>query len=149
MPKPDQTELSWFRKAAEKVVREQKNFLLVLDELGIDGFRPAEADEVYRSKAFQTVLRQERLRYANELASDPQLSKNTAIGMMLLAIQKLFDEGEWDKALEGVQKLSKLTGWQGSENVTVFADLRGKDIEDLKRQIESRTSKGTSQKSLN
>ena len=150
MSKSDQTELIWFRKAAEKVVREQKNFLLVLDELKIDGMRPQEADEVFRSKAFQTVLRQERLRYANELASDPQLSKNTAIGMMLIAIQKLFEEGEWDKALEGVTKLSKLTGWQGSDTqVAVFADLKGKDIEQLRKQIESGTGKGKTSESLN
>jgi len=140
--KSDQTELIWFRKAAEKVVREQKNFLLVLDELKIDGMRPQEADEVFRSKAFQTVLRQERLRYANELASDPQLSKNTAIGMMLIAIQKLFEEGEWDKALEGVTKLSKLTGWQGAEaSVNVFTELTGKDLDAIKAEMRSKTEK--------
>lgn len=117
--------------------------LLVLDELEIDGLRPQEADEIYRSKAFQTVLRQERLRYVNEIASDPQLSKNTAIGMMLLGIQNLIAEGEWDKAIEGVKKLSQLTGWQGAEtNVNVFADLKGKDFEDLKRQFEQRTGAG-------
>lgn len=150
MSKTDQPELIWFRKAAEKVAREGKSFLHVLDEMKIDGMRPQEADELYRSKSFQTVLRAERHRYANELANDPQFSKNTAIGMMMIAIQKLMEEGEWDKALEGITKLSKLTGWQGMDTqVAVFGDLKGKEFEQLRKDIESRVSTGKAPKSLN
>lgn len=145
-----EAELPWYRKAAKKIIRENKNFLLVLDELEISGFTSQELKKLYETDGFQTVLRQERLKYANEIAADPQLSKNTAIGMMLLAIQKLFEDGEWDKALEGVKKLSQLAGWQGTDgNVTVFADLKGKEIDELRKQIESRVSEGTNRKIVN
>ena len=136
-------EPTWYRKAAQKVVREGKNILLVVDELGIDGLTSREVEEIYKSNTFQAILRNERLRYAAEYAKDPALSKDAAVGMMLQAIDKLMAEGEWDKALEGINKLSKLTGWLGADNsVTVFADLKQRDYEELKKQIELR--KGTS-----
>lgn len=131
------TEPDWYRKAAIKIVREGKNMMLAVDELGIEGLMPKDIDIIYKGVTFQAILRNERLRFATEWAKDPALNKDAAVGMMLIAIDKLFLEGEWDKALEGLNKLSKLTGWLGADNsVTVFADLKQKDYEELKRRVE-------------
>lgn len=134
LPEPE-----WYRKAASKMVREGKSLLLVVDELGLEGLTSRDIEEIHRSNTFQAILRNERLRYASEMARDPQLSKDAAVGLMLQAIEKLFAEGEWDKALEGLNKLAKLAGWIGADQqVNVFADLKQKDYEELKKQIESR-----------
>jgi hypothetical protein len=143
-------EYIWFSRAAKLMIREGKTFGLAVEELEIPGMSPKEQERLLKSEGFQAVLRAERHKYANEIANDPKLGKSTAIGMMMLAIERLMHEGEWDKALEGLQKLSKLTGWAGPESqVTVFADLKGKEIEDLKRQIGNRTSGTSIKESLN
>lgn len=136
LPEPE-----WYRKAATKMVREGKNLLLVVDEMGLEGLTSRDIESVHKSNTFQAILRNERLRFATEIARDPALSKDAAVGMMLQAIEKLMAEGEWDKALEGVTKLAKLAGWIGADQqVNVFADLKQKDYEELKKQIESRKS---------
>lgn len=143
-------EYAWFARAAKLMIREAKSFATVVDELEIPGLRPQDLDRLQKSEAFQAALRSERHKYANEVANDPKLGKSTAVGMMMLAIERLMGEGEWDKALEGLQKLAKLTGWTGPDNqVTVFADLKGKEIEELKRQIGQRTSGSSSREVIN
>lgn len=135
---PTLAEPEWFRKAAAKMVREGKNLLLVVDELGISGLTSKEIEDIHRSNTFQAVLRNERLRYATEVARDPALNKDAAIGMMLISIEKLMAEGESDKAVVALEKLAKLTGWIGSDStVNVFADLKQKDYEELKRRVEA------------
>jgi len=145
LPEPE-----WFRAVARKIVREGKNFLLAIDELGIPGLTSKEAEEIHRSNTFQTVLRNERLKFATEYARDPALSRDAAIGMMMIGIEKLMLEGEWDKAIDGLTKLSKLTGWLGADqNVNVFADLKQKDLEEMRKQIESGKGKSRDIPSLN
>jgi len=143
-------EPEWYRQAARKIVREGKNMLLAIDELRIDGLNAKDVDAIYRSSTFQAILRNERLRFASEYAKDPALSRDAAIGLMLQAIEKLMAESEWDKALEGLAKLAKLTGWIGADNnVTVFADLKQKDYEELKKQIELRKGQSGTSKTVN
>lgn len=132
------------------MIREMKSLATVVDELEIPGLGAKEMLRIERSEAFQAALRAERHKYANEVANDPKLGKSTAIGMMMLAVERLMLEGEWDKALEGLQKLSKLAGWQGVDNqVNIFADLKGKEIEDLKREIGQRTGTRSIRETLN
>lgn len=145
LPEPE-----WYRKAAAKMVREGKNLLLVVDELGLEGLTSRDIEEIHKSNTFQAILRNERLRFATEIARDPALTKDAAVGMMLQAVEKLLLEGEWDKALEGLQKLAKLAGWVGSDNqVNVFADLKQRDYEELKKQIESRKGPATTSTTYN
>lgn len=133
----DPTELSWYRKCARKMVREGKAFLHVTDELGLNGIDGPTAKQIQESETFQAVLRQERLKLAKEYADDPELSKNVAIGMMLMAIEKLMMEAQWDKALEGLKKLATLAGWQGTEgNVNVYQGLNQRDFDELKKRIQ-------------
>lgn len=128
-------EQSWMKEAAAKIARENKSIMVVVDEMGIEGVRPQELDQIYRSRMFQTILRSERNRYALEVAGDPSLRKDTAVGFMMIAINNLMAEGEWDKALEGLQKLSKLAGWQGTDGVNIFADLKPSDFEELRKKV--------------
>ena len=139
---PIMAEPEWFRRAAQMIARQGKNLAVAVLELGIDGLTAKEVQDIYNSNTFQAILRNERLRYATEIGRDPQLSKDAAIGMMIMAIEKLIAESEWEKALEGVSKLSKLAGWIGADQtVNVFADLKQKDYEELKKQIELRKGK--------
>lgn len=149
----DIPENHWFRKGAYKMAREGKSLLQVIEELCIDGVNSREADLILKSNTFQTILRNERLRYANEVARDPELRKETAAGMMLICVQNLIGQGEWDKATEALLKLSKLQGWVGAEsNVNVFTSLqglKGHDLEELKKKVESERIRATTGTSIN
>lgn len=128
-------EQGWMREAAEKMAREGKNLLMVVDEMGIPGMRPPEIEQIRSSKTFQKILREERNRYAMEVGNDPTLQKQTAVGMMAIAINNLMLAGHWDKALEGIQKLAKLAGWQAGDSVSIFTDLKPKDIGAVRDEI--------------
>src|SRR6266446_4566103 len=109
----DVDELDWYRLAARKMAREGKPLVMVLDELGVDGITSRESARIFATNTFQAVLRNERLRYAGEVARDPDFGREAMQGIMFNAVQKLLEEGAWDKAIEGLQKLAKLSGWQG------------------------------------
>jgi hypothetical protein len=143
-------ELDWYRLAARKMAREGKPLVLVLDELGVDGITSRESARIFATNTFQAVLRNERLRYAGEIATDPDFKKEALQGLMYGAIQKMLDEGAWDKAVEGMQKLAKLSGWQGVEGqVNIFGDLTAKDFKELREKLESGKSKTATSSLLN
>jgi hypothetical protein len=143
-------ELDWYRLAARKMAREGKPLVMVLDELGVDGITSRESARIFATNTFQAVLRNERLRYAAEVARDPEFGKEAMQGLMFNAIQKLFDEGAWDKAIEGLTKLAKLAGWIGIEGqVNIFGDLTAKDFKELREKLESGKSKSATSSLLN
>jgi hypothetical protein len=123
------------QRAAEIIVREGKNLAQVSLELELN-MTSREALDIERSKAFQAILWDERHRYNTELAGNPQASKLSAQGMMLHAIQKLLEEGKWDKALDGVIKYARVAGWIGPDsNVNVFQGLNTKELEGLEKKL--------------
>ncbi len=97
-----------------------------------------EADRHSHRKGFDTLLWHARHRYAEEIGSNPERTKKALIGQMVLAVQHLMDDGNWDKALEGMLKLAKLEGWVGADQQTnVFAQLSPNEIEDLRSRFRS------------
>lgn len=119
------------------MAREGKNLYRVLIELDLEaGMTQKEAEEIYLSKEFQAELRLARNRYFNEMAKDANFGRDTAVGAMLVCIDRLMQEGKHDKALDGLQKLAKLKGWLESDvTVNVLGKLSDKDIEDAKRKF--------------
>lgn len=127
---------SWFPKAAEMLVRGRKTMNMVVLELKLD-LTAKEAEDIFKSKSFQEVLRLERHRFWNELASDPGFGKNSVIGQMLECVYMLTQEGNYEKALDGLNKLASIAGWKGAEtNINVFENVSAKDIADIKAQLE-------------
>lgn len=94
-----------------------------------------ECDKILKRKAFQNVLWAERHTFNAELAAQPGRNKTSAIGLMVFLIQKLIDDGEYDKALDGVQKLAKLEGWDKSAEINIIAGLTAKDLAEAKAEL--------------
>lgn len=144
MGRPLNTEQPWFVEAATKMVREDKTFREVVEELKL-ALTTAECEKYRKQKEFQAILRIERLKYERELANDPERNKATAIGKMLIAINKLEEEGAYDKVAEAVMKLAKIEGWlEADTNVTVYAGLTQKELEAAKEKILDRIKQSDS-----
>lgn len=137
---PTVPEQSWFQRAAEKMIREEKSLYHVAQELELQ-FTSRECENIGRTKAFQRVLWEERTKYHKELANDPNRNKNSLVGNMLLAAEKLMAEGKYDKAAEALFKVARIEGYVGAESqVTVIGSLSQADIEKAREEILKRTS---------
>lgn len=135
---PTAPEQSWFARAAEKMVREEKTLYAVAQELELQ-MTSRECENVARTKTFQKALWQARTTFHKELANDPDRNKNSLVGNMLLAANKLMEEGKYDKAAEVLFKLARIEGYVGSEaNVTVIGTLSQADIDKAKEEVKKR-----------
>lgn len=95
-----------------------------------------ECEIIGRRKEFQLILQEEEDKTHNEVASRTTRTKETAIGVMLIAIDKLMKQGDYDKAATAIEKLAKLEGWIGGEsNINILAGVTAKDIEVEKKRI--------------
>ena len=91
---------------------------------------------IERRKGFQQLLWESRHRYYNELATDPNFKKDTAVGKLLSLAQKLEESGEYDKAAEVYFKIGKVMGWVGPEStVSVFGELSQKDLDAIREKV--------------
>lgn len=119
------------------MVREDKDLWVAATELEL-GLKTDECNALSKNLGFQRVLRAERLKLYNELASDPNRTKSTLIGQAILCIEKLVNDAP-DKALAGILTLAKIEGWVGSDtNVNVFAGLTTQELNDLKSKLKQR-----------
>lgn len=105
-------------------------------ELKID-WTAAECDKITRRTEFKRILREERNRIHTDVANTPGRNKSSAIGMMVLALENLMAEGEYDKVIAGIEKLAKLEGWMGGDsNIQIFAGLTAKDLAEAKGRLQ-------------
>lgn len=117
------------------MVRENLPFRQAASECGVS-LEVEKAAIIHRSRTFQQVLWQARFEFYTEIATSPTRTKAAALGLMVVAIQELAKESEWEKVLEGVLKLAKVEGWIGGDaNVNVFANVTAKDIEAEKQRL--------------
>jgi hypothetical protein len=137
---PAKPEETWFQKAAEKIAREGKTLYAACLELEIP-ITSREAENVFRTKAFQRVLWAERQRFAKELANEPERNKSSLVGQMLFAAQQLLNEGKFDKAAEVLFKLARIEGYVGNETqVTVIGQLTQTEIDAAKERLKTLAS---------
>ncbi len=126
--------------AAEGMVREGLTIRESLTRLGVN-LTSQEAENVFRSKTFQRILRMERNRFFTELGSDPARTKATAVGMLLDAAEHLREAGEYKEVAEAMLKLGKMEGWIGGEGaVSIFASLTQRELDEIRARVsENRT----------
>jgi hypothetical protein len=126
----------WYREAAEVMARNACGLKQAADEIGKE-LTMQECEFLMRRKEFQEIVAEEEQRFRNSVAVRPGRSKATAIGLLLLSIEKLYKQGEYDKVAAAVEKLGKLEGWtNGDQNVNIFQGITAKDIEEQKRKIQ-------------
>jgi hypothetical protein len=98
-----------------------------------------EAANLFRTKAFQRLLRGERNRYYLEVGQDAEWRRKTAIGMLLHCVNQLIQNAEFDKAAEVILKASRVEGWLGAETqVSVFNSLSQKDLDLLRTKVKDK-----------
>jgi hypothetical protein len=133
------------QRAAELMVRENKSLFQALQEIpeGAD-VRPDEAKALERNKGFQKILWTERHKFYKHLADDPNLTKGALIGRMLVALDKLIERGEFEKAVEATLKLAKVMGFVGTEPTTnVLLGLTQADFDKARKELEQRRTSPT------
>lgn len=118
------------------MVREGKTLPQVVSELGLE-ITSTEAANIARTKGFQQALWIARNRYQEELANTPGRGKDQAKGLAVFLVQKLVEEGKWDKAIDALMKLAKLEGWTEPETqVNVFGGLNQQQFDTLKTKLQ-------------
>src|SRR5438128_2091630 len=119
------------------------SFKQAVNELGL-GWEPHECELISKRKEFKQVLRTEKNTLYGDVANMPGRTKSTAVGMLLVSLENLLEQGEFDKVISGVEKLARLEGWLGADsNINVFAGLTSRDIAEQKQKLLD-SIKGTS-----
>lgn len=132
---PQTPELEYYQQAAELIARDGLTLAEALTRLNQPITKEAAA-KLFRTKHFQSLLRSERLRYYAEVGRNPEWSRKTAIGQLLVCIQELMASGEYDKAAEVILKATKVEGWLGNETqVTVFNGLSQQQLEQIRSRL--------------
>lgn len=132
---PLTTEAEYYQPAAELMAREGLSLAEALTRLKQPITRE-DAAKLFRTKHFQALLRAERLRFYAEVGRNPEWSRKTAIGQLLVCIQELMSAGEFDKAAEVILKATKVEGWLGNETaVTVFNGLSQQQLEQIRSRL--------------
>lgn len=117
------------------MVREGKSLFLYSNEKDL-GLTQRECENTLRTKTFQEVLRTRRNVYYKEIANDPSLSRAAVKGQLVLAINKMLEKEQFDKAANAIMQLAKLEGWTSDgTNVNVFNDLTAKDFTELRKKF--------------
>jgi hypothetical protein len=137
---PERPTEHWFEKAADAIVREGKSLFQYTNEADL-GLTSRECDNTLRTKAFQEVLRTRRNLYYKEIAQDPSLSRAAVKGQLVLAINKMLEKEQFDKAANAIMQLAKLEGWTSDgTNVNVFNELTAKDLATLRDKFKPATT---------
>lgn len=138
MTEPKQAE-HWYDKAARIMVSKGVNLFAATQELDL-GIRSSECESIVHSKEFQAALRAERNRFYKEIASDPARSRNTAVGQLLFAIERMIETESYDKAANAIIQLAKIEGWTNDNaGANLFFDLSGKDLAALKNKVKAQS----------
>jgi hypothetical protein len=128
----------YFQRLAEYMARQDKDIWVAATELEL-GLTSEECVRVTKNKLFQKMLRTERTKIYNDLARDPERGKDTLVGKAIFAIEKLFDNEQWDKALTGILSLAKIEGYVGADtNVNLFSGLSTQDMAALKERLKKK-----------
>lgn len=135
---PTTPEESWHAPVAELVAREGISPREACTRLKV-AVGNEEIANLFRTKGFQRLLRNARQQFYMEIASDITWSRRTAVGKMLYLVDRLMENGENDKALEGLLKVARVEGWLSNETqVNVFNNLTDSELEGIKTRAAER-----------
>lgn len=125
----------WYERACDAIVREGKSLFAYSNEVDL-GLTNRECDNILKTKGFQEVLRTRRNVYYKEIANDSSLSRAAVKGQLVLAITKMMENSQFDKAANAIMQLAKLEGWTSDgTNVNVFNELTAKDLAELRTKF--------------
>lgn len=133
----ERTSEHWYEGACDAIVREGRTLFAYSNEKDL-GLTTRECENVQKTKAFQEVLRTRRNVYYKEIAGDASLSRAAIKGQLVVAIAKMMENGQFDKAANAIMQLAKFEGWvSDGTNVNVFADLTAGDLAKLREKYKA------------
>ncbi len=101
----------WHLEAADLMARTGASLSQAVTQLGLIKSMD-ECNALWRRSTFQRVLWEARHRFFNEIGTNPNFKKETAIGRLLTLAQKLEVEGKFDAAAEVVFKIKRIYHWK-------------------------------------
>lgn len=132
---PERSSEWWYEKAADAMVREGKSLFAYSNEADL-GLTNRECDNILKTKAFQECLRVRRNLYYKEIANDSSLTRAAVKGQLVLAISKMLEKEQYDKAANAIMQLAKLEGWTSDgTSVNIFQDLSSADLQKLREKF--------------
>lgn len=127
--------LDWHLNAIDMMARSGCSLGTAASELGLK-ITTEDCQKLLRKPSFQKLLFEQRHRYFNALASDPNFNKDTVVGKLIALAQKMEENGDYDKAADAFFKIAKIQNWMGPEStVNVFGDLSAKDLADIRTKL--------------
>ena len=138
----------WYDKAADAITRgNSKNLFEYCNEHNL-AIRKQECDAIIKTPEWQAALRAARNKFYKELAGDPTRSRNTAVGQLLYAVQRLLDAENYDKAVAALSQLFKVEGWnkEANQQVNIFQDLSSRDFAAIRDRLKKSQAENPSNK---
>jgi hypothetical protein len=134
MPKKPLKAEPWMAEVAQLMVKTGLNFRRAAETLG-QVFTPDECDNFQKRDAWERTLRFERYKFLEELAADPQRTKNVLLGGMVYDIQRLREDGNYEKSLDGSLKLARVEYGLAENQVNVLGTLNQEEINKVRERI--------------
>jgi hypothetical protein len=127
----------WIPQACELMVKYDLSLRQAAAELGQD-ISVEEADALKDRKLFKERLEEKRLAYYSEIGSNPKLTKEAVVGMILKLAERLAQDREDFKSADALLKLAKMQGWVGAEPDSLwktFSALTQAQIDEVKERL--------------
>jgi hypothetical protein len=129
-------EEAWYYDVAEYMVRQDVNFSVACQALGIKMANSAEERKHERRKSFQRRYQSVRNSFYEAIGSDPSLNKSVVIGVLTRTIQRLEEKGDFDKVATAAKVLSEIAGWTKPEvGTSVVLGLNQAELDAVKAKL--------------
>jgi hypothetical protein len=147
MPRKPEPLSPWMFDAIELIVRRILTLRQAAQQLGVD-ITPQEADNIQGRIRFQAELEEARLKYYQEIGSNPRLTRDAVIGYIFKLAERLATDREDAKATEALFRIAKVQGWtsgEDSKDKPVYGNLSQAEIDRLRAEINAKQQKDQEQ----
>lgn len=133
-PKPKGQE-DWMIPVAELMVKEHMNFTSACMAMGRKYTSGQDELADQYSDAFQNVLDGISYKFYARIGDNPLLTKGVLAGVLMTAVRRLGEAGDWSSVHMPGKLLADVMGWTGdSQDAPVLANLTEKDLKALEEQ---------------
>jgi hypothetical protein len=142
MPNPNgkkaYDEEPWYFDVCEYMVRQDVNFSVACQALGIKMANSAEERKHERRKSFQRRYFAVRNAFYESIGADPSLNKAVVMGVLTRTIQRLEEKGDFDKVATAAKVLSEIAGWTKVDpGTSIILGLNQAEIDAVKLKLKA------------
>lgn len=134
-PKP-QGEAPWMRAVAELMIKEHMSFTSACMAMGVKFETGQEELVVQYSDEFQNLLDAISYKFYARIGDNPLLTKGVLAGVLMTAVRRLGEQGDWSAVHMPGKLLADLMGWTDEHtDKPVLANLSQREIDELKVKV--------------